>query len=301
MQNIVIPQIFQILKQCSIDEIFLFNSCSEIISVNKENTLTEIEKLFNLNNNESKKVAIGSSLSFYEFLSKYLKTTTNTDNLVFIAIEEYSNITLPVLVDVRYAAHAALLPLFEPTNVSEFVDLMNQVFSFANIYKTPVVIRLIDTTFSKLMQYSSDVSINTFHLQVKQTYTDEKHNKWQLYKQLANDAKTSTYNELIEAENQTLGIVACGTTYNFFEKLIKEKLLPYPVLKINQYPISRELVGQVYDFCDEIIVFENGRPFVEELIRGIMGRGTRVRGKLDHIIPEDEPLTVDLIKQILGL
>jgi indolepyruvate ferredoxin oxidoreductase alpha subunit len=75
----------------------------------------------------------------------------------------------------------------------------------------------------------------------------------------------------------------------------------YPVLKIGQYPLPRILVEKMADECDEILVIEDGYPIIEELLKGLLGRGLKVRGRLDGTLPRDGELNPNLIAVALGL
>ncbi|MGC8803735.1 MAG: indolepyruvate ferredoxin oxidoreductase, partial [Bacteroidales bacterium] len=77
--------------------------------------------------------------------------------------------------------------------------------------------------------------------------------------------------------------------------------LPYPILKLKHYPLGRELAESIYYPCDEILVLEQGLPYIEQRLRGIMGVGTRIRGKLNRIVPADEPISLQVITNILNL
>lgn len=60
-----------------------------------------------------------------------------------------------------------------------------------------------------------------------------------------------------------------------------ERVVPYPVLKISQYPAPRKMIEKLCNECEEILVFEEGAPMIEELLRGYLNKGIKVKGKLD--------------------
>ena len=74
----------------------------------------------------------------------------------------------------------------------------------------------------------------------------------------------------------------------------------HPTLKITQYPLPRKLVGQLVDACDEILVLEEGFPVVEEQLKGYLGRGIKVHGRLDGTLQRDGELTPDAVGKALG-
>lgn len=48
---------------------------------------------------------------------------------------------------------------------------------------------------------------------------------------------------------------------------------------------------QLIEACDEILVIEDGQPFVEKQIKGYLGIGVKVKGRLDGTLPHDGELT----------
>ena len=47
---------------------------------------------------------------------------------------------------------------------------------------------------------------------------------------------------------------------------------PYPVLKISQYPLPKTLIRKMTAACDRVLVIEEGQPFIEDQLTGIMFR-----------------------------
>ena len=54
----------------------------------------------------------------------------------------------------------------------------------------------------------------------------------------------------------------------------------YPVLKVGQYPLPKKQLMQLIDACDEILVLEDGQPFVEKQLKGYLGIGLKVKAVL---------------------
>lgn len=47
---------------------------------------------------------------------------------------------------------------------------------------------------------------------------------------------------------------------------------------------------QLIDACDEILVLEDGQPFVEKQLKGYLGIGLKVKGRLDGTLSQDGEL-----------
>ena len=75
----------------------------------------------------------------------------------------------------------------------------------------------------------------------------------------------------------------------------------YPVLKISAYPIQKELIEDITSRCEEILVLEEGAPFIEESLRGILDNGIKIYGRLDGSVPRDGELNPSIVAKALGI
>ena len=68
--------------------------------------------------------------------------------------------------------------------------------------------------------------------------------------------------------------------------------------KYNQYfdAPNKEITGE----CKEILVLEEGYPVVEEQLKGFLGKGVTVHGRLDGTLQRDGELTPDAVGKALG-
>ena len=77
--------------------------------------------------------------------------------------------------------------------------------------------------------------------------------------------------------------------------------MPYPVLKVSQYPLPKELVRRMTAECDSVLIVEEGQPFIEEQVRGVMDGNAVIKGRLTGELPRTGELSPDELKQALGL
>ncbi len=91
--------------------------------------------------------------------------------------------------------------------------------------------------------------------------------------------KIPAINRFIPGNDRSLGIIACGLAYNYYMENAKRYGLDYPVLKIAQYPLPGKLVKQLAESTEEILVIEEGYPFVEEMLRGFFNSPYKVIGQ----------------------
>jgi len=118
---------------------------------------------------------------------------------------------------------------------------------------------------------------------------------------LEDDGLTSGYNTYIDGNDKSLGIIACGLAYNYLIENFENGKIPFPVLKVNQYPVPKKLLKQLYDSADKILVLEDGYPILEELLRGYLDLGKNIMGRLDGSIPRAGELNPNIVARALGL
>lgn len=219
--------------------------------------------------------------------------------IVMIIIEDKNNST-KYEEDSRLLGKYLSIPVFEPSNLQELNPLIFDAIEISNRFQIPAIIRLSSLFMNELKKNNDPLYVNS----QKTKFPDEElfsrflHEK---YSMLTSYSIHSIYNQLIDKEDKSIGIVACGIAFQNLISCYTNNTIRFPVLKISQYPISRDLIALVYDECDEILVLEEGHPFVEEQIRGLMGRGTRIRGKMDGILSRFGEMSTENIALALGL
>jgi indolepyruvate ferredoxin oxidoreductase alpha subunit len=77
--------------------------------------------------------------------------------------------------------------------------------------------------------------------------------------------------------------------------------LPLPHLHIGAYPLPLEKIHALAARVSKILVIEEGMPFIERILRGVLPHGTQISGKLDHALPPSGELEPDLVRRALGL
>jgi indolepyruvate ferredoxin oxidoreductase alpha subunit len=97
-----------------------------------------------------------------------------------------------------------------------------------------------------------------------------------------------------------MGIIASGIGFNYLLENFADNKVPYPVLKINHYPIPKNHINRLVSECKNILVLEEGAPFIEELLKGLTSNGLKVRGRLDGTVPRDGELNPNIVAVALG-
>jgi indolepyruvate ferredoxin oxidoreductase alpha subunit len=115
------------------------------------------------------------------------------------------------------------------------------------------------------------------------------------------ESENSAFNKYIDANDKSLGIITTGIAFNYLMENYPDRKVPYPVLKIGQYPLPYKLVEKICNECEEILVLEEGYPLVEEMLKGYLSKGLKVKGRLDGSVPRDGELNPNIVAKALGL
>lgn len=197
--------------------------------------------------------------------------------------------------DSRFYGKFTMIPTLEPSNQQEAYDMTRYAFQISEKFETPVLVRVTTRLAHSRsgVQRTKMEDQNELHLpsDLKQfillpSIARKRYNIL-LDKQarFEEDSLTSGLNKLSNGDDKSLGIIACGIAYNYLLENYPDNTIPYPVLKIGQYPVPRDLVNELYESVDKILVLEEGYPVVEELLRGLLNKGKEINGRMDGTIP----------------
>jgi indolepyruvate ferredoxin oxidoreductase alpha subunit len=215
--------------------------------------------------------------------------------------------------DSRFYGKFSMIPVLEPSNQQECYDMVFYGFELSEKYHIPVMIRLttrLSHSRSGVMRkeilpenpIKFPADPNQFVLLPAIARRKYK-NLLTLQKDLVSESMNSPFNKIdFDAKQNKLGIIACGLAYNYLRENYKGLEVPFPVLKVSQYPIPDDAVRKLYSMCDELLVLEEGMPIIEEMLKGFAWHGTKpIKGRLDGTIPRDGELNPNLVAKALGM
>lgn len=209
--------------------------------------------------------------------------------------------------DSRFYADFAFIPALEPSNQQECYDMAEYGFQLSERYGIPVMIRLV----TRLSHSRAVVEVSEEAAPQNKIHFPDNKEQWVLmpvnskrrYKQLIKDndmlrqeSEKSPFNVYRDGNDKSMGIIASGIAYNYLNELFPNGC-PFPVLKISQYPLPVELINSLVADTDSIFVIEEGQPFIETRLRGILDRGGKIYGKLTGQLPRTGELTPDSVRE----
>ncbi|MDA3822420.1 MAG: thiamine pyrophosphate-dependent enzyme [Bacteroidales bacterium] len=213
--------------------------------------------------------------------------------------------------DSRFYGKFAFIPVFEPATQQECYDMTRAAYDLSEKYKLPVMMRVTTRLAHSRAGVASKKALPENMLRIpsdsKQfillpALARKKYNALLgLQSQLEEDSQMMGYNTFFEGSDKSKGILACGIAYNYYMEIAEKYSLNYPVLKISHYPVPREEIRRLADATEEMLVFEEGFPMLEELMTGFLQNSYTVKGRLSGAIPRDGELNPLLVAKALGI
>ena len=219
--------------------------------------------------------------------------------------------------DSRFYGKFALLPVFEPSNQQEAYDMMAAAFDYSEKIKEPVLLRVV----TRLAHSRAGVMVGKPR---EENAINISTDAWVLLPGIARkkyDALIVKQDEMLMASNMSCfnrseygdsdkkeektGIVACGIGYNYVKEALaqlpEERRALYNIEKVSQYPLPQPRIEMLAKESGRLLVVEDGQPVVEELVKGMLGAGYNVCGRLTGTLPRTGELTPDCVAAALGV
>jgi indolepyruvate ferredoxin oxidoreductase, alpha subunit len=252
---------------------------------------------------------VGLNVASDPFINSAITGTNG--GLIVVAADDPSMHSSQNEQDSRVYGKFALIPILEPVNQQEAYDMVHYGFELSEKYKVPVLLRIT----TRLAHSRAGVNRKPAREQNPLKLPDDlkqyvllpaiarKRYKGLLGQQqhFIEESAKSGFNSYIDGPDKSMGIITTGIAYNYLYENYPDRKVPFPVLKISQYPMPRHLVEKLVDECAEILVLEEGYPVIEELIKGYLGRGITVKGRLDGTVPRDGELNPNIVAVSLGM
>ena len=209
--------------------------------------------------------------------------------------------------DSRFYADFAMIPALEPTDQQEAYDMAKFGFELSEKFKIPVLLRFV----TRLSHARAVVEVETEASPENKLHYPELKEQWVLMpsssrkrnKRLIEDlskfqeaSESSPYNYYKEGKDKSLGIIVSGIAYNYLMETFNGEV-PYPLVKISQYPLPVNMISKLIDECDSVLVLEEGQPFIEKKVRGELDKNLKpVFGKLTGEVVRTGELNPDFVK-----
>ena len=213
--------------------------------------------------------------------------------------------------DSRFYSNFAMIPCLEPRSQQESYDMVREAFEVSELFNIPVMLRLVTrlahsraavvTTPSRAQNPVSKITDSKDWTLVpafaRKNYESLLH-KQKFIQKWSSENPVNKYNGL----KSDLAIITSGLGGNYFEEnlhdflaLRKKQGKSAPAhLHIGAYPLPQARIKKLYEESEEILIIEEGQPFIAQMVFGITG------ADIKPVIQSGE-LDPDNVRQVLGL
>lgn len=213
--------------------------------------------------------------------------------------------------DSRFYGDFAQIPVLEPSNQQEAYDMTLYAFELSERFELPVMVRLVTRLAHSRSNVRTLDAPSAIAAKPRPPVRDP--SDWTLlpvnarrrYRRLLEvqpallaESEQSPFNALRLLGRR--GIIASGIAWNYVREVLREESGD-SLLKIATYPLPVARIRELVDHCEEIVVVEEGFPFIERQLRGLLGMtGKIIRGRLSGDVPRAGELSPDAIGPALG-
>ncbi|MFO7978118.1 MAG: thiamine pyrophosphate-dependent enzyme [Bacteroidales bacterium] len=230
--------------------------------------------------------------------------------LLFVVADDPSMHSSQNEQDSRFFGNFAMIPVLEPSNQQEAYDMVHYGFELSERFRIPVMIRI-----TTRLAHSRAGVVRKATKEQNQTQLPNNLRQFVLlpgiarkqYQDLLNnqdafvqESEQSSYNAYLPGDDKSMGIIACGLAYNYLMENYPDRKVPFPVVKVSQYPVPQKLIEQLYEECDTILVLEEGYPMLEGMLKGLLNKGKTIKGRLDGSLPRAGELNPNHVGEALG-
>lgn len=258
--------------------------------------------------------------------------------MVIVSADDPGPISSQTEQDTRTFAQFSKIPCLDPSSPQEAFEMVQKAFELSEKYSTPVLLRpttRVDHAYQSLEmpELSQSRSKGEF---------EKNPNRWVIFPRLsfANHKKIFERNEKVlpkefsqeeyksfnniekidlsfveeksSADRKSISFAAGGISYAYLKEaltIIKNEnpqniqIQNVKILKIGTpYPFPESLAKEFLNETEQVIVFEELDPVIEEKLIFICGKNqlkTKIHGKLDETVPCAGELSVEIIKNII--
>ncbi len=212
--------------------------------------------------------------------------------------------------DSRYLADFARVPCLEPADRQEAYEMTRAAFELSERFAVPVMVRLV----TRLCHGRGAVTpspptparpLDAGYVPANWTLLPvNARRQWRklldAQPALAAYGADNPWSALAEGARR-LGVVTCGVARQYLAENAADLDEPPSHLHVGVYPAPVALLRRLAGTVERILVLEDGQPFLERRLRGVLPAGVAIDGRDTGALPPDGELTPDLVRVALGL
>jgi indolepyruvate ferredoxin oxidoreductase alpha subunit len=213
--------------------------------------------------------------------------------------------------DSRFYADFARVVCLEPADQQQAYDMTREAFELSERFHIPVVVRLVtrlahsraairtrpgdaEPPVRKAPDTRSWILLPAIARQQWRALLERQ-------REVGDYAEKCPHNVLSLEPMLNFGVITSGVARNYYMETLGA-LRPRPShLHIGAYPLPIEKIRRIAAEARTLFVLEEGYPFIERLVRGMLPAPLEVRGRLSGHLPPDGELTPDTVRVALGI
>ncbi|MEN6479543.1 MAG: thiamine pyrophosphate-dependent enzyme [Anaerolineales bacterium] len=214
--------------------------------------------------------------------------------------------------DSRWLALAAEVPLVEPIEVASAASFMVQAFAWSEAIGLPVIVRVTASLLSRretvLAPWEPPASHKRFAYKENRwvvlpaTVVPRRRALHRKLRQMSRSLEASPYDRA--TVNTPRGVIAVGAAYPKLGAVLSDPDA-YSVLGLaSVHPLPEEALKLWLRHCQQVLVLEEGGPFVEQALRALVERlrlSVHILGRQNGVVPEEGELSAGDIEAALRL
>jgi indolepyruvate ferredoxin oxidoreductase alpha subunit len=214
--------------------------------------------------------------------------------------------------DSRFYADFARVICLEPADQQEAYDMTIEAFGLSERFHIPVMIRLTTRLAHSRAMIRARAAVGERPL-MKTPDTrswillpGNARKGWRALldaqAEIRDYAETCAHNRLAYGDaDGDLGVITSGIARNYFFENMDDMEIAPSHLHIGTYPAPARMVRALAARARRILVLEEGYPFIERSLRGMLHPDDEILGRESGHLPLDGELTPDLVRVALGL
>ncbi|KUI99679.1 indolepyruvate ferredoxin oxidoreductase subunit alpha [Vibrio sp. MEBiC08052] len=275
--------------------------CTEIVS-NFFEKYTEVDCEWSVNEKVALEVAIGASFAGYRSMSVMKTVGLNVaHDALMSAAQSQINGGLVIVVgddtgritddynDCRYYGDSANIPVLEPSDAQEALELIKLAFSISEIYCLPVIVRLTTITCKTLSKVTLDDihnykapkrikhNISAYSVYSTTIMLGLKRSNLEIVRQFNNDyidnlnklksdiSNNEKINEIIY-KSKKIGFICTGTSSLYVKEVCPESSILH-LRMVN--PLPEDLLKNFSNQIDNIYLIEDGHDYLENKVKAL--------------------------------
>jgi indolepyruvate ferredoxin oxidoreductase alpha subunit len=212
--------------------------------------------------------------------------------------------------DSRYYADFARVVCLEPATHQEAYDMTREAFEISEGFQIPVLLRLV----TRLAHSRSAVHPRPGRDELPLA-SDPDTRGWTLLPAYARQhwhdllglqETLQTWSEhcdhnILDLQDGDLGVITTGLARNYYRECLEELGARPSHLHIGAYPFPVEKIRALAARVGTILVLEEGYPYLERYLRGLLPGGVGIRGKISGELRPEGELGPEVVRAALGL